>query len=119
MPEEYDFDHLPINRATRVRMARDAIRQQRRREQMRGRHAPDTHAVDRAVSQAVARVVTRNLQTGGDHSTVTLNYSEVGAEAIRILMCRYARAEAKRAVAERIRPRRKHLWDLPPPRNQD
>jgi hypothetical protein len=127
MPDEYDFDHLPINRADRVRMARDARRQERRREGMRARHAPDTHAVDRAISEAVARLATQAVARLGREAMrdpaalpgITLGYVNISHEAVDILCFRYNRAESLRAVRRRIRAHKRHLDPLPPERNQD
>src|SRR3569833_595174 len=117
MPDDYDFDHLPINRRDRARMARDARRQERRREGMRSRHAPDTHAVDRAISRAVARLASRTLRDRRAIAELTINYLAIAREAVDVLCLRYNRAEARRAVPERIKARRQHLEALPPERN--
>ena len=66
----------PTTRSQRLRgrMEKDAERQAIRRKAMREQGRPATHAVDRAIAEAVAYVALRNLRDGEKMDKVLLSF---------------------------------------------
>lgn len=99
------------------RMERDAERQSTRREKMRAQRRPETHAVDRALAEAVAYVAIQNYPEGAKWANATLPLRDVLEVASRVLAHRgrYDPAHSTQAVVERVKSRKSHLWTLPAP----
>lgn len=99
------------------RREKDANRQATRREKMRESGRPETHAVDRAISEAVAYVIVQNHSEGDRRANVTLPMRDILLVASRILahLGRHDPALATLAVFERTKARKSHLWTLPAP----
>lgn len=101
----------------RTRMKKDADRQARRRTTMREEGRPETHAVDRAVAEAVAYLAVQNHRDGEKKGTAILMFRDIVEVASRILSYRgrFDQFASMRAVASRLHNRKSHLWTLPAP----
>lgn len=104
----------------RTRMRKDADRQARRRISMRDEGRPETHAVDRAVAEAVAYLAVQNRRDGEKKGESLLKFRDIVDVASRILSHRgrFDNFASIRAVASRLRRRKEHLWTLPAPQRQ-
>ncbi len=104
----------------RVRMKKDADRQAKRRTAMRDEGRPETHAVDRAVAEAVAYLAVQNRRDGEKKGESLLTFRDIVDVASRILSHRgrFDHFASIRAVASRLRRRKEHLWTLPAPQRQ-
>lgn len=109
----------PTTRSQRLRkrMEKDADRQAVRREAMRQQGSPDTHAVDRAVAEAVAYLAVQNHRDGEKKGNAKLMFRDIVEIASRILSHRgrFDQLASMRAVASRLGNRKSHRWSLPAP----
>jgi hypothetical protein len=98
-------------------MKKDAERQQRRREKMAQDRRPDTHAVDRALSEALAYVVVTKHKPGAKRRTIEVPFRDVLVTASQILAHRgrFDMEQSMRAVVARTSSKRSH-WRLGEPR---
>lgn len=103
------------SRRLKQRQAKDADRQAVRRETMRSEGRPETHAVDRALAEAIAYVAVRHHLEGSKRREVMIPLRELLETARRILEKRYDAQHSLRAVVDRTRRRKPHLWTLPVP----
>lgn len=103
------------SRRLKQRMEKDADRQAVRRETMRSERRPETHAVDRALAEAIAYVTVRHHAEGTSRREVMIPLRELLETASQILWERYDPEHSVRAVATRTRRRKSHLWTLPAP----
>lgn len=109
-----------VRRAVQIRLDKDAYRQQTRRDAMKARGKPDTHAVNRAISEAVSYRAVAHAEPGEHWAGVRVRVSDVLQTAANILAQRYDAEESARAVVERMKPRNGNRWTLkPPPRADD
>ena len=97
-------------------MKKDAERQARRRAKMVESGKPETHAVDRALAEALAYVVTGHHQKGTKRGNVQVPFMDVLKVASRILAHRgrFDLEQAMRAVVARTRSHDRH-WTLETP----
>jgi hypothetical protein len=102
-------------------MKKDAERQQRRRASMAEKKKPETHAVDRALSEALAYVVVCSHVEGKAREDVEVSFLAVLKTAARILAARgrYDAAEASKAVFARTRSRKPMHWTLADPKRPE
>lgn len=98
-------------------MKKDAERQARRRQRMAIARAPETHAVDRALSEALAYVAVQHHGTDIKRGDVMVPFREVLDVASRILndRGRYELVPSMKAVVARTRPRKRMGWTLEAP----
>lgn len=106
---------------TAQRQKKDRDRQQSRRDNMVAERRPETHAVDRAVSEAVAYVMAGHGMAGIPPLEIVVSVAEVSQVARTILAKRYDYELSGAAVVKRLSPRPKMRWTLPAPtaRNAD
>lgn len=99
---------------------KDAERQQRRRVKMAETGKPETHAVDRAIAEALAYVVVGHHAPGGKRRGVEVPFMEVLVVASRILAHRgrFNLEQSMRAVVARTSAKRGH-WRLGEPRRPE
>jgi hypothetical protein len=100
----------------KTRMAKDADRQALRRETMRSEGRPETHAVERALAEAIAYVSVQHHVEGSERHEVMIPLREVLATASEILAQRHDHVLSIEAVAARTQPRKPHLWTLAEPK---
>lgn len=109
----------PTTRSQRLRkrMEKDADRQAVRREAMRQQGSPDTHAVDRAVAEAVAYLAVQNHRDAEKKGNAKLMFRDIVEIASRILSHRgrFDQLASMRAVASRLGNRKSQRWSLPAP----
>jgi len=98
-------------------MKKDAQRQAKRREKMGAERRPETHAVDRAIVEALAYVAVRHHYEGEARRDIVLPFKEVLEVAGGILTKgdRFALEPALKAIVARTKGRESHLWTLPAP----
>lgn len=101
----------------RKRMEKDAERQATRRRAMREQGRPSTHAVDRAIAEAVAYVALRNLRDGEKMEEVLLSFLDVIKIASRVLAHRdqFDKIKSTEAVALRLASQKSRRWTLGAP----
>lgn len=113
----------PITRPQRIarRQRLDAERQSTRRKTMAVERRPDTHAVDRALAEALAYVAIQNHSPAATKKDIMVPFRDVLEVAGRILACRgrYDAEKAVRAIVDRTKDRKGHLWTLPAPERPD
>lgn len=94
-------------------------RQRRRRERMASAGAPSTHAINRAVAEALLFCVEQNLRPNVPRSQTTVELGAVVAHASLILIVgngqspAFEVAEVHRVMQERFR-RRPRAWTVKP-----
>lgn len=94
-------------------------RQRRRRERMARAGTPSTHAVNRAVAEALLFCVEQNVKSGVPRSQTTVEFGAVVAHASLILIVGNGQAsdlevaEVHRVMQERFR-RQPRLWTVRP-----
>ena len=108
-----------VRRAVQIRLEKDADRQQARRDTMKAKRKPDTHAVDRALSEALAYHAAMHAASGRHWAAVSIRMVDVLQTAGNILAKRYDYEESARAVVERAKPRAPYRWTLKPPPEAD
>lgn len=101
----------------RRRMEKDAERQAMRRMVMREQGRPTTHAVDRAIAEAVAYVALRNRRDGEKMEGVLLSFLDIIKIAGRILAHRdqFDKTKSMEAVALRLASQKSRRWTLGAP----
>lgn len=99
-------------------MKKDAQRQAKRREKMGTERRPETHAVDRAIVEALAYVVVRHHYEGEARRDIVVPFKEILEVAGSILTKgdRFALEPALKAIVARTKNRDSHLWTLPAPK---
>jgi hypothetical protein len=94
-------------------------RQQRRRERLNSSGTPTTHAINRAVAEALLFCVEQNLRANEPRSQTTIEFGAVVAHASLILIvgngqsAGYDVAQVHRVMQERFR-RRPRAWTVRP-----
>jgi hypothetical protein len=94
-------------------------RQRRRRQKMAGAGAPSTHAINRALAEALLFCVERNHSLKVPRSQTTVEFGAVIAHASLILIVgnghspTFEVTEVHRAMQERFR-RRPRTWTIKP-----
>lgn len=113
----------PTTKSQRLyrRMRKDAERQAQRRAAMAEQRRPETHAVDRALAEAVAYVAIQHQPEGTKRGDIVIPFRDILKVASRILAHRgrFDEKEAVEAVVARTRGRKAHLWTLGAPTRQE
>lgn len=99
--------------------AKARARQQKRRQRLAGAGIPTTHAINRAVAEALLFCVEQNLRADVPRSQTTVEFGAVVAHASLILIVGNGQssvfevAEVHRVMQERFR-RRPRAWTVKP-----
>lgn len=113
-------DIAPTTKSQRLhrRMKKDAERQAERRAAMAEQRRPETHAVDRALAEAVAYVAIQHHIEGTKRGEIMIPFRDILEAASRILAHRdrFDEKQAVEAVVARTRGRKAHLWTLDAPK---
>ena len=109
---------LIVDEASKQR-AKARERQRRRRERLASAGAPTTHAINRAIAEAVLYCAERNGRPGNPRSQTTIEFGAVVAHASLILIVgseissAFEASEVHRVMQERFR-RRPRTWTIRP-----
>lgn len=95
------------------RLRKDRDRQQVRRDGMKDRGKPDTHAVNSAVAEALAYMIAKSHGPGEHWVRRRVMAIEVMDLARRILATRYDGTQSGKAVITKMQPRARYHWILP------
>ncbi|MDC9822971.1 hypothetical protein PRN20_04445 [Devosia sp. ZB163] len=97
--------------ATARRKERDRTRQQRRRDRLRNENVPQTHAIERAVVEAMSFAIQKSRETGTRHAEVHAFLVMFGKTVEAILVDRqgYDREASLAALKTALRRRPGHL----------